>query len=391
MQNVKNIFKRKWIRIGLIILTVLIVARIILPFIILKFVNKELGSMKEYYGKVQDIDVALLRGAYKVKNIYINKVNVETGAQTDLFSCPLVDISIEWRSLFKGRIVSELEFSDPILAFTANEAEPEQMENDTQDFRMILKTFTPISVNRFEVFNGRLGFKDPKSNPKVDIALTNAHVVALNLSNVQDTSVLPATVTATAKVYGGDLNLKMRLNALAEDPTYDINLEIKGTELVQLNDFFAAYGNFDVNKGTFGMYMEIAAKERRFVGYIKPFIDNLDVAGPEDRDDSFLKKIWEGAIGIVGDILEAPETDKVATKIPIAGEFDNTRVGIWYAVWGALRNGLFIALYPALDDQVTLGTVNRVKEEDVQKMGFFRKLFGGPGDGDKERNKKKEK
>lgn len=391
MRKTRDFFQKKWVRAGLVILSILIVVRILLPFIILKVVNKELSSMKGYYGQVKDIDLALFRGAYTVKDIFINKVNEESGDQTELFLCPLIDISIEWRSLFKGRIVSELELSKPVLAFTAKEAEPEQMEKDSQDFKKILKTFTPISVNRFEITEGELGFKDPNINPKVDIALTNAHVVGLNLSNVQDTSDLPARINAMANIYGGILDLKMRLDALAEDPTYDINLEVKGTELTKLNEFFKAYGKFDVNKGTFGMYMEMAANDRKFLGYVKPFIDDLDIAGPEDRKDAILQKLWEGILGVVGDILEAPDSDKIATKIPIAGEYGDRRIGTWYAVWGAIKNGLFTAMYPALDHQVNLQAVNKVKGDDVNKDGFFKKVFGGPGEADKERKDKKDK
>jgi hypothetical protein len=44
-----------------------------------------------------------------------------------------------------------------------------------------------------------------------------------------------------------------------------------------------------------------------------------------------------------------------------------------------LRNGLFKALLPALDDQVDLQTVNKVKKGEIGKDGFFRKIFGKPG------------
>jgi hypothetical protein len=75
--------------------------------------------------------------------------------------------------------------------------------------------------------------------------MSETHIIARNLSNVADTSALPARVLATAGVYGGHLDFNMRINALAEDPTYDLNLELKNADLKRLNEFFQAYGKFD--------------------------------------------------------------------------------------------------------------------------------------------------
>jgi hypothetical protein len=218
--------------------------------------------------------------------------------------------------------------------------------------------------------------------------MTETHIIARNLSNVADTSALPARVKATAGVYGGHMEFNMRINALAEDPTYDLNLELKNADLKRLNDFFQAYGKFDVNKGTFGMYMELAAKDRKFIGYVKPFIKDLDVVGHEDRKDNILRKIWEAIVGIAGDILEAPKSDQIATKVPIVGAYDDRTIGIWYAVYAALRNGLIQGLVPSLDNQVSITTVNAVKKDAVKKEGFFKKVFGKPGE---EKKKKKSK
>lgn len=51
-----------------------------------------------------------------------------------------------------------------------------------------------------------------------------------------------------------------------------MNAEVKQTELAEMNDMFKAYGGFDVNKGTFGMYTEVAAKDGKFAGYVKPLL-----------------------------------------------------------------------------------------------------------------------
>jgi len=382
----KKVRKRRALIIVLSILVILIAIRLILPYWILSNVNKRLANISGYFGHVDDIDLSLYRGAYVVKDIFINKLDTATKKQTPLFACPNIDLSIEWRSLFKGRIVSELDFSSPALRFTEDQAEPEKMEKDTNDFRRMLKAFTPLKVNRFEVFDGKISYLDNTVQPIVDVHLDNAHILAKNLSNVVDTALLPASINANADVYEGKLNFNMRIDALADDPTYDMNIEIKNANLVRLNDFFKAYADFDVNKGTFGIYMELAAKDRKYIGYVKPSITDLDVVGPEDRKDSFFRKIWEGLVGITADLLENPKSDQIVTKIPIVGEYGDQTIGVWYAILAVLRNGFIQAIYPALDYQVTIGSVKAVDPKEENKTGIFKKVFGKPGENKEKTN-----
>lgn len=377
--------KKKILRISLLVLTVLVAFRILLPYIVLNFINNRLANIEGYFGHVDDLDISLYRGAYTVKSIYVDIVDSTTHKQVPFFSAGIIDISIEWKSLFRGKIVSEIDCDTALLIFTNNTSEPERLENDSSDFRLMLKTFTPLKVNRFEVSNGKIQYVDPVSSPPVDIFLDNAHIIARNLSNVEDTTLLPADVIATADVYGGKLTFNMRVNALAQVPIYDLDLEVNNAQLVNMNSFFKAYGNFDVNKGDLDLSMEIAAKDRKYIGYIKPIISDLKVVGPEDRKDSLLRKLWEGLIGVGGDIIENPKTDQLATKVPIAGSYDDGAVGIWYAVLSALSNGFIQAIYPALDHQVSIGVVEEV---DTEQEGLFKKVFGGPGS-NKEKQKEK--
>ena len=136
----------------------------------------------------------------------------------------------------------------------------------------------PLKVNRFEVNNGELHYTDNTGKQKVDVALKETYILALNLSNVVDKTIeLPSTVTARAKAYEGTLTFNMKLNALNEQPTFDLNAELKNTNLVLLNSFLKTYGNFDVNRGNFGLYTEMAAKEGKFKGYVKPIIKDLSL------------------------------------------------------------------------------------------------------------------
>jgi hypothetical protein len=382
--------RKRLLKIALVILAILLVIRLLLPYIVLDYTNKKLAHIPGYFGHIQDIDLSLYRGAYVVKDIYIDRVDSATQKHTTLFECPKVDISLAWAALFRGRIVTEFVLSNPVLRFTEDKTELNDMEKDTSDFRQMLRTFTPFKVNFIEVFNGEIAYLDNTVNPVVDVQLDQTYLLAKNLSNVLDTSLLPASIKATANVYGGTLDFNLRLDALAKDPTFDMNMEVKNALLPRLNDFFKAYAKLDIHKGTFGMYMEMAAQDKKFIGYVKPFIADLDVTGPEDKKDSFLSKLWESLVQVVGGILENNESDKIATKVPIVGEYGNQTIGTWYAIFAALRNGFVQAIYPALDNQVNLGTLKAVDPKDDNKEGFFKRVFGKPGENKQDKKKKKD-
>lgn len=352
----------------------LVAIRIVLPYVVLHYANKSLAEMDGYYGHIDDIDLSIYRGAYTINDIYLNKVDSTTQKETDFFKANNIDLSIEWAAIFDGAIVGELEFDSPVLIFTKDRVELSDVIEDTSDFRKLLKGFMPLTINRFEVTNGNLRYVDNTSKPKVDVALKHAYMLALNLSNVtDDKNELPSTVAANASVYEGTLTAKMKLNAMNEHSTFDLNAEIKNTNLALLNDFLKAYGNIDVNKGSFSMYTEIASKNGKFKGYVKPIIKNLDVVGPEDSNDNIFNRIYEHMIGAAGVILRNQKKQQVATKIELSGRLDDPESSTIDAVWEVLRNAFIQALMPSIDNEINLKSVDAVKPEE--KRGFFQRLF----------------
>ena len=334
--------------------------------------------MDGYYGHVEDIDIALIRGAYTLDSVYIKEVDSVTHKQTPFFEASRVDLSVEWKALFHGSIVGEIIFEKPVLRFTHKVVEPQDVREDSTEFKDVLDDFMPLQINRFVVNQGVLRYIDKNSKPAVDIQLTDLHILARNLRNSYDSSALmPATVLANARVYEGALTMNMKLNPLAKEPTFDMNAEVKNTNLVLLNDFFAAYAKVDVNKGNFSMYTEVAAKDGAFTGYVKPLIKNLDVLGKEDREDNIFKKVWEGLTETAGEVFENQPRNRIATKIPFEGRLDNPDASVGTAVINILQNAFIRAIQPSIDNEINIQSVATKEKDD---RNFFQKLFGSKKD-----------
>lgn len=359
---------------GLIIFIVVI--RIALPYILLHFANKTLASMNGYYGHVNDIDVALLRGAYTLDSFYLNKLDDQSDRQTEFMSALVVDLSLEWKALLKGKLVGELVFDEPALCFTENRVELKDVANDTSDFRELLEDFMPIEINRCEIRNGSLRYINKTTSPTLDMAITRLNAEALNLRNAYSSKeVLPASIEATGEVYEGIMNFSMKLDPLAKQPAFDLNTTVEHTNLVQMNDIFKAYGGFDVNKGEFNMYAEAVTKDGQFSGYVKPIIQGLDVVEwtGQDKKDGFFQKIWETMVGGAAEFLHNQKKDQVATKINFKGTIDDPKTNIFQIVVIVLQNAFIRSLSPTIDNQISLSKLNKNKEGE--KKGILKSLF----------------
>lgn len=362
-----NIEKKYLVLIGVSL--IIIILWIFLPLIVLNYANKTLTTVKGFYGHIDDIDLHIFRGAYTLNRFYFNKIDPVTKKQIQFVKAQKIDLSIEWRALFQGTLVGKLIFYTPELIFTKDIVELSDLEKNITDFGKLLKTFMPLHINRFEVTNGMIQYIDNTSQPKINISLKKAHILARNLSNATNSKAeLPSTITAEASVYEGSIKLDMKLNALATNATFEMNAEITNINLVLLNDFLKAYGNFDVNQGRFGLYTEMAAKEGKFIGYIKPIITDLKVLGPQNRNDTALQKIWASILEGINFVFKNQERDQLATKIWIEGNFKDPHPNIPGAIWEILRNAFIQALMPIVDNEINIHSVKINKPKSKRKV-----------------------
>lgn len=375
-------------RILLILLVILIGFRIALPYIVLKSVNKKLAEIDGYTGHVRDIDLALILGSYKIKDIELKK----TGGKIPVpfFSAAVIDLSVEWKALFHGGLVGEIEVYDLNLNYVKGPTEETSQTNIDKDWKDVVDDLMPLKINRFEIINGEVHYRDFSSTPEVDIYSDRIHIVAENLSNnTNDTILLPSAVRGSANLYGGKASMEMKLDALNKIPTFDVNAEVKNTDLTKFNDFLKAYANFDVNKGDFSVYVEAAAKDNAIKGYAKPIIKDLDVVDWQAENKTVGEKLWESLVGFGAWVFKNHPEDQLATQIDFEGKVDNPDVDIWKLAGETLRNAFIEALYASLDYTINIASVD--SQEADKKGGLFDKLFDKKDKGDKKDKEKSDK
>lgn len=163
----------------LAVVAALVLFRLLLPSIALHYVNKALSEIDGHYGHVDDIDIALIRGAYVIKGIKIEKVDSVT-QQSDtipFFTSPEIDLSVQWGAIFQGAIAGEVYVMNPVLNFVKQKDE----KTGTIDFQKMIKRLMPLTINHFEIEGGEIHYIDRNSKPPLNIALKGIAIKAFNL------------------------------------------------------------------------------------------------------------------------------------------------------------------------------------------------------------------
>ena len=352
-----RIFLKRY-TIPIVILLVLIIARLLLPYFLKRYVNKTLDDIPGYTGYVEDIDVALLRGAYVIKGLILKKEDRIT--ETPILDFEKSDISIEWRALFKGRIVSEIILYNPKFNYVT-EDQGSETEADVDDWTEALTSLVPIDINHLVVHNGRANFAELNADPPIQLFLNEIELKATNLSNVvNEDFALPSNLYATAvSIGGGAVVLDGDLNLLKKIPDVDINFELQKADVTALNDLISNVAGVDFESGTFELYSEVAIADGYLKGYLKPMFINTKLLGEDDK--GFFEKLWEGFVGVFKFILKNKGTDTLATRAPIEGDLKNLDTGVFRTILNIFKNGWISAFSGEVDENIEFEDAARAK------------------------------
>jgi hypothetical protein len=370
-----NALKRS-VKILLAVAGLLIVARLLLPYFVLRYVNKALADMGDYTGHVEDIDIALLRGAYQIDNLVIRKVNGKI--KEPFVAIPRSDLSVEWKSLFKGRLVGEIECYEPELNFAFSDDEDARQTGEGADWTQVVRDLLPIQINRFAVVNGAVELTSLVSQPRTDFAIKRLNGELKNISNVEERpGKLPSPVWVTGDVpgYGGTMRFDADMYLLKETPDFDYNLRFTDLQLVKLNPLTKQYANLDFEAGTMSVFSEMAMRDGKLNGYLKPLTKGMKIFNWKEPGEQrsigrfFTELLAEGG----SEVLENQKRDQIATRVPLTGDINNIDTPVWPTLFGVLRNAYVSAFEKKFDNDITFKDALQSFKADFKEKRAERK------------------
>ena len=374
---------KRSLKVLLAVVAVLAIARIALPYVVLHVVNGILAEdVAPYRGHVDDVDIALYRGAYRINDLRVDVVENEVAEP--FLVVPAIDFSVQWGSIFEGAFTGEVVVERPRVTFAFGATAAQEQTGEEVDWVSVVRDLMPITINRFAIVDGTAELQNAWAEPRVDLAVEAIDFELGNIRNVVDAGGdrLPSPFAATASFpgYGGTFAATGDAMLLKEVPDFNYDARLEHFALTELNDLAQYYAGMDFERGTVSVYSELAMADGTFDGYVKPLLNDVQIfsRGEGDRTvGEFFKELFAEGLQ---ELLENHRKDQLATRVPISGTLEQTEAGVWTAVIAVLRNAYWNAFRPRLDDSVEFEDALAADAEE--ERGFFKRLFGGGDDVD---------
>jgi len=351
--------RHKWAWIVSTFVILLIALRAVLPLIVKDIANDRLMALENYDGHVEDVDLALWRGAYRVQGIRI----VKTGADQPVpfFDGEQVELSIEWKSLWRGSLVAESVFTRPNINLVRARNERQSQTGKGQDWRALLESSFPFRFNTVEVVDGIVTFRSPGIRAQDALVASHINGVISNITNVveSDRETYTFFQCQAAVLKTGSARLNGTIDPFAERPAFDLNLTVKNVRLPEVNPWLRQYIKADAEAGEFELYTELAAKDGRFTGYAKPIMRDVNIYSSQEEEENPLRRLWEGIVDFAAEIVEDDGSDQIAARIPFSGTVENPDAGILETIVSVLQNAFVSAFARSLENSITIRDVER--------------------------------
>ncbi len=320
-----------------LMLVALIILRMQLPSIVKDYLNGKLADMDDYQGQIADVDIHLWRGAYSVDQLEITKKDQPS---VPFFKADMIDTSVSWASLLKGRVVADVDLIDAEIHLVDEETEDNTPDTEST-WRQSVQEIIPLQIEQLNIENGEIHFHNFTSDPQVHLVFYQLDGEITNLSNADRSDGLEyANFDVQGQVLdSASARLNGRLDPLGDFHNFELKLKITGINLTKLNEVSEAYGNFNFKSGNGDFVMELQAEDAQLTGYAKPVMDNVEIFDLEkDLEDGVFSAAWQAIVGAFGQIFRNEPRNRIATQIEIRGNLDDPDVSAWQAFLAIIQN-----------------------------------------------------
>jgi Domain of Unknown Function (DUF748) len=328
-----------------VVAAVLLTARLLAPGYMKRAINRRLAEVPGHTGHVDGIGLHVWRGAYRIDHISIVKTNGKVSEP--FFAADQIEFSVAWREIIRGRLVSDITITNARLNFVRGPSDETSQLTADKRWQDVINDIFPIVINHLDIKGGILRFVDTTRDPRVDIAVRNLSLEATGLRNRRsDTGEdFPARISLSGRTIGnGDLRLFAKLDPLADQPNFELAVELTKVTLPALNDVLRAYLHVDVSKGRFEVFGQMGMRNGHYEGYVKPFVDHLDFKYAGDDKKGLGERIWKDVVADIAAFIRNGKSKQIATRIPFSGESGTLDVGTWKTIANSLHHGFIHAL-----------------------------------------------
>lgn len=349
----KKIFRS---RIFWAFLILIIAIRLLVPPMIKPQVNELLATFSPTFkGHVNDVGISFFRGAFQLRDL---ELTLKDKSQEKFFTANVIDTSIAWRDIFRGRITSDVLIDKTNIALTKNvlEAFKKTPKEEQEKTKKEASKLFPLTVERVDIRDSSFEFADLASVPEA--SRWKVTDIDGRLSNATPAPKFPLTMmTLDGKMFdSAEIKVAGQLNQLSKPTAWDVDLEIRGFDLRQANPVIAQKLPLSFTSGKLDAYSEIKSEDNKIVGYVKPFIQNADVIASNESFRSAKNFGLEVSTAAVNLLLRDAQKKTLATKVLFSYEDGDFKINSMEALAKAIQNGFAENVPKGIEDQISLSS-----------------------------------
>lgn len=342
-----KILKKKKIWIPLVIISFLVLVRIAAPPIILGQINKQLKDFSPTLtAHVDDLDLALIFGRAELEGI---TASIKKTDKTFL-KVESVTGSLDMKELFKGNIVTralinkaDFTYSDALMnAVKEHTAQQEDKEAKPLPDLRVARVDLKDSTVRLEPF--------PTLTRKAGVVMSEIDARATNLipsENLEET-----LFSMQGKLLkSGDVKVNGAAKIEEKPLAWTVDSEILNFDLTTLNQFLKKNVPLTFTRGNLDFFMEAKSENGKINGYLKPFIEKLDVIKTNEEFKNTRHWIFE-VITAFGNIVMQSE-EVAATRVPFVFE-DTLQAETGESIGNAFKHSFVEEISKGIENSIDL-------------------------------------
>jgi hypothetical protein len=339
--------KKKYIILGMIVV-LLVALRIALPSILLKKANSFLGSFSPNYAiHIVDLDLAIIRGAYHFDGV-TGKIKSD---DKEFLSISDIDVSIAWRELFKGRVVTDIVVENPKFLLIKDIKKLEAPKKEGKDLK---KNIFPLKIERLDIVEGKVTFEGIQSlSDKSHMEIDHINGRLTNITPSKNNPLSYFNLTTNIVDQENKFKFTGELDQTKKPMSIDLDAQVRNFQITKLNPYLKNHMPLTFTKGTVDVYAEVFSQDGKMKGYIKPFFRELDVVANKEHFKNVKHFGVEALTALSNLILRESKTKSVATIIDFTHDkkFD---FKIGKAISKAIEHGFDQQLAPGIEDRYHL-------------------------------------
>jgi hypothetical protein len=320
-----------WVVLGVLLLLVIAV-RLAADPLATRAARRTMAGLDDYQGTVAGVHVIFLPPGSVVHQLKLNQRGARAGQQPLLYvdeissrvvGSRLLHGALELNQRMSGAKVT---LATPLDRSHIDEAVT-RAERLARRIPHLLRVLPSAKVDRMELVDGELLLIDSSQDEHPRLWI---HDIAMTTTNMVTRAGLAGGAPMISEMRGriqrsGSFTSRLSIPQPIRDVTFDMRAAMTGLALSDLHDFMASRTDLKADKGKMSSYMALAAKDGRLSGWMRPVMDNVEVASATpDFGDRVKAWLADKSVKLFSDEKQDGR-ERFAETIPIKGRIDPDR------------------------------------------------------------------